>query len=334
MKIKVGIIGSGRMGERHADAYSHLSDVELVGFADVIDERSELLAKKFMKKTFSVKEMLEDESINAIDVCTPNPLHAQNAIASLKAGKHVLVEKPMATNLDDCDKMIQQAEKSKLILMVGHTYRFYPSSLKTKEIIDSGEIGPIKLVLEYGIDPGQIPGKGKTPDWALKKEMGGGVFFDAIHAVDKIRFWLNSEVSSVFVPIMDKIDDSSSAEQMGLATLMFSCGAVATLMPVAPSWGIRDTGCKMIGKKGALYVTYGEEVKVGKKEWKHYAFDHQTKNATYAHNLQGFINEFSEFFDSIKNKRKPSVTGEEGKKNLRVVLAMYESFEKRKIIDL
>ncbi|MDE2590078.1 MAG: Gfo/Idh/MocA family oxidoreductase [Patescibacteria group bacterium] len=334
MKIKVGIIGSGRMGERHADAYSHLSDVELVGFSDSVTEKSELLAKKFKKKSFSMEEMLDDKSIDAIDVCTPNSFHAQNAILSLKSGKHVLVEKPMATNLADCDKMIEQAKKSKLILMVGHTYRFYPSSLKAKEIIDSGEIGSIRLVLEYSIDPGQIPGKGKTPDWAMKKEMGGGVFFDAIHAVDKLRFWLNSEVSSVSVPIMDKIDDSSSAEQMGLVTLMFSNGAVATLMPIAPSWGIRDTGCKIIGKKGSLYVTYGEEVKVGKKEWKHYTFDHQAKNATYEHNLQGFINEFSEFIDSIKKNRKPSVTGEEGKKNLRVVLAMYESFEKRKIIDL
>ena len=334
MKIRVGIIGSGRMGERHADAYSHMNDVELVGFADAINEKSELLAKKFMKKSFSIDKMLDDKSIDAIDVCTPNPFHAENTIASLKSGKHVLVEKPMATNLADCDEMIQQAEKSKLILMVGHTYRFYPSSLKTKEIIDSGEIGSIRLVLEYGIDPGQISGKGKTPDWALKKEMGGGVFFDTIHAVDKLRFWLNSEVSSVFVPIMDKIDDSSSAEQMGITNLVFSNGAVATLMPVAPSWGIRDTGCKIIGKNGALYVTYGEEVKVGKKEWKHFTFDHQAKNATYEHNLQGFINEFSEFVDSIKKKRRPSVTGEEGKKNLRVVLAMYESFEKKKIIHL
>lgn len=334
MKIRVGILGSGRMGERHADAYSHLKDVEVVGFADTVDERSQLLAQKFRKKSFSVAEMLEDKSIHAIDICTPNALHTENAIASMKSGKHVLVEKPMATNLADCDKMIREAAKSKVNLMVGHTYRFYPSSLKAKEIIDSGEIGDIRMVLDYGVDPGQIPGKGKTPAWALKKEMGGGVFFDTIHAVDKLRFWLNSEVSSVFVPIMDRINSKSSAEQMGMATLVFYNGAVATLMPVSPSWGIRDTGCKIIGKKGVLYVTYGQEVKVGKKEWKYYEFDHRAKKATYEHNLQGFITELSEFVDGIKKRRKPSIPGEEGKKNLRVVLAMYESFEKKRVVHL
>lgn len=322
------------MGERHAEAYSHVAGAEVIGFSDIIEEKSAILAKKFNKKAYAIEEMLIDESIDAIDVCTPNPFHAEHSIAAMKAGKHVMVEKPMATNLKDCDKMIYEAKKAKVNLMVGHTYRFYPSSLKTKEILDSGTIGSIRLVLDYGIDPGRIQEKAKTPSWALRKEMGGGVFFDTIHAIDKLRFWLNSEISSVYVPIMDTIFDSASAEQMGMAILTFSSGAVATLMPVSPSWGIRDTGCKMIGKKGALYVMYGEEVKVGKEDWINYDFNHRAEKATYEHNLQGFINEISEFISSIKERRKPMITGEEGKKNLEVVLAMYESYEKKRIVNL
>lgn len=322
------------MGERHTEAYSHVAGAEVIGFSDIIEEKSAILANKFNKKAYGIEEMLIDESIDAIDVCTPNPFHAEHSIAAMKAGKHVIVEKPMATNLKNCDKMIHEAKKAKVNLMVGHTYRFYPSSLKTKEILDSGTIGSIRLVLDYGIDPGRIQGKTKTPSWALRKEMGGGVFFDTIHAVDKLRFWLKSDVSSVFVPIMDKIDSTLSAEQMGIANLIFSNGTVAVLMPLSPSWGIRDTGSKIIGKKGALYVIYGEEVKVGKKKWRQYGFPYKSRKATYEHNLQGFINELSEFIASIKEKRKPSVTGEEGKKNLQAVLAMYESYEKQKIIHL
>ena len=133
---------------------------------------------------------------------------------------------------------------------------------------------------------------------------------------------------------MDKIDESATAEQMGLGILTFKNGAVASIMPVAPTWGIRDTGVKLIGKKGTLYVTYGEEVKVGKKNWKHYSFAHQASKATYAHNLQGFINELSEFVSSIVQKRQPKVTGEDGKKNLKVILSMYESYKKGKIVNI
>ena len=209
---------------------------------------------------------------------------------------------------------------------------FILSSIKAKKIIDSGEISPIKIIFDYGLDPGEINGRGKTPNWAQTKDEGGGVFFDTIHSVDKLRYWMKSEVLMVYVPIMDTLQDSAKVEQMGIANLIFSNGAVAVLMPVSPTWGVRDIGTKMIGKKGALYVTYGEEVKVGKKNWKNYRFEHQSIPASYEHNLKGFANELSEFVASIKENRQPNVTGEEGKRNLRVVLKMYDSFKKRKMV--
>jgi len=334
MTLKIGIIGCGRMGERHASAYQQIHDAEVIGFADKSNEISNILAKKFAKKNYSIDEMLNDSKIDAVHICTPNNLHFENSIAVMQHGKHVLVEKPMALTLSDCDKMIAESIKSKVNLMVGHTYRYYPSSLKAKEIIDSGSIGEVKLVLGHSLDPGQLSDKSKTPDWALNSEMGGGVFFDAVHGVDLFRFWFNSEVSKVFVPMMDKIFDKYSAEQMGMATLIFKNGISATIMPVAPTWGIRDAGTKIIGTKGALYVTYGEEVKVGKENWEDHPFDYQSKPPNYEHNLQGFINEISEFISSIKEKRNPQTSGEEGRKNLQVVLAMYDSFQKKGIVEV
>jgi len=143
----------------------------------------------------------------------------------------------------------------------------------------------------------------------------------------------NSAVERVYVPIMDKIF-SGNTEQLGIFNLIFRNGVVATSMALAPSWGIRDTGDKIIGTKGALYVTYGEEVKVGKKVWKNFNFKHRAKPASFEHNLEGFVNQLNEFVSSIKENRKPAVDGVEGKKNLQVVLALYESFKKKKIIRL
>lgn len=331
MTVNVGILGSGRMGERHALAYKKIKNVRLVGFSDTDSKKAQRLAEQFELEVFSPEEMMANEEIDAIDICTPNQLHAENAIAALRSGKHVLVEKPMALTLSDCDRMIKESDISKKNLMIGHTYRFYPSSLKAKEIIDSGEIGKIKLVLGYGLDPGKIPGKESPPEWTTKKEFGGGVFFDAIHGVDLLRFLLNSEIESVYSPIIDSLHPSSTADELGFATLNFKNGVVATIMPVAPTWGIRDTGFKIIGEKGVLEVIYGEEVKVGKEKWKEYEFDFRSKPANIEHNIQGFVNEISEFVNSIIEKRQPEVSGMEGKENLKIILNIYESFEKKMI---
>ena len=316
MTLKIGIIGAGRMGERHAQAYDRISDADLIGFADTLPEKSKNLAEKFGKTNYTLKKILGNEDIDAIHICTPNNFHFETALSAIRAGKHVLVEKPMALKIEDCNVMISEAKKSNVNLMVGHTYRFYPSSMKVKELLDSGIIGDVKLVLGYGLDPGQISGKGKTPDWALNHEMGGGVFFDAIHGVDLFRYWFNAEVSSVYVPMMDKIYDEFSAEQMGMATMIFNNNIVATIMSVAPTWGIRDTNIKIIGKKGVISVTYGEEVKVGKETWHDYDFDYKSKPPSFEHNLQGFVNEITEFIKSIQEKRSPTIAGEEGRRNL------------------
>lgn len=334
MKLSIGIIGAGRMGERHALAYEKITNANLIGFADVIPEKSQKLAEKFNKKNYSIDEILENNDIDAVHVCTPNNSHFEISLKAIRSGKHVLIEKPMALKLEDCDIIISEAKKFNVNLMIGHTYRYYPSSLKVKELLDSGIIGEVKLVLGYGLDPGQISGKGKTPDWALSSEMGGGVFIDAIHGVDLFRYWFDTEISQVFVPIMDKIHDEFSAEQMGMATIIFKNNIVATIMPVAPTWGIRENVTKIVGKKGVISVSYGEEVKVGKETWQVYDFDYRSKPPSFEHNLQGFINEINEFIDSIQEKRSPQVTGEEGKKNLQVILSMYESYIKKKIIDI
>ncbi len=329
--VNIGILGSGRMGERHANAYKKIKNVKLIGFSDIDASKAKYLAEQFHVKNFSIDEMISNNLIDAIDVCSPNNFHAENTMLSLQSGKHVLVEKPMALTLSDCDRMINEAKIAKKNLMVGHTYRYYPSSLKTKEIIDSGEIGKIKIVFGYGLDPGKIPGKDGPPEWTTKKESGGGVFFDAIHGVDLLRYLLNSEVESVYSPIIDSLHQSSTADELGFAIMNFNNGVVATIMPVAPTWGIRDTGFKIIGEKGALYVTYGEEIKVGKKEWKQYDFDYKSNPASLEHNIQGFVNEISEFVKSIIEKRQPKVSGEEGKKNLEIILAIYESFKNKRI---
>jgi len=330
MKIKVAIIGAGRMGQRHAEAYKKIKNVEIIGFYDKLGKNANDLAKKFKVKKLTLQQILKDKTIEAVNVCTPNFDHAKMTISALNSGKHVLVEKPMATNLKDCNEMINAAKKNKVNLMVGQTYRFYPSSIITKKIIDKKNIGKIKIIQIQSLDPGFISGQKKMPTWYNKKESGGGVIFDLIHVVDLLRYWLNSEILEVSVPLIEKIDKKASAEQMTLVVLKFKNGTAVSLMAVAPSWGIRDTGIKIVGEKGLLYTRYGEEVKVGNKKWKQYDFPFKSRNTNYKHNLAGFINELQEFIDSINEKRKPSVSGNDGKANVLGILSIYQAAKKSK----
>ena len=334
MKVKVAIIGSGRMGQRHAEAYQKIKNVQLIGVADEIKNNAISLAKKFNVKPLTINQIISDKNIDAVSVCIPNAFHAEICIKILKSKKHVLVEKPIAIKLNDCDRMIITAKQNKVKLMVGQTYRFYPSSIAAKKIIDSKKIGDIKMVQIHGIDPGFIPGKGKMPEWFGKKELGGGLLFDLIHAVDLLRYWLDTEITEVSVPILGKIHKNVNTEELALVILKFKNGSAASIMGLAPSWGIRDTGIKVIGEKGVLDVIYGKEIKIGTKKWKDVSFPHKSKNPTYEHNLMGFINEISEFIDSITKNKQPKISGKEGKKNLAVVLAMYKAAKTKKTIKL
>ncbi len=334
MKVRIAIIGSGRMGQRHAEAYKKIKHVQLIGFADEIKDSARSLAKKFNSKALTIDQIILDKNIDAVSVCTPNAFHAEICIRMLRSKKHVLVEKPIAIKLNDCDKMIRAAKQNGVKFMVGQTYRFYPSSIAAKKIIDSGKIGSIKIIQIHGVDPGFIPGKGKMPEWFGKKESGGGLLFDLIHAVDLMRYWLDTEISEVSVPITDKIHRNVNVEELALVVLKFKNGSAASIMALAPSWGIRDTGIKIIGEKGILDVTYGKEVKVGSKKWQDVNFPYKSKNPTYEHNLMGFVNEISEFINCIIKNKDPEISGEEGKKNLSVILAMYKAAKTKKIIKL
>ena len=284
--------------------------------------------------SLTLDEILSDDCIDAVNICTPNADHAKISIKMLNGGKHVLVEKPMAIKIKDCDKMIEIAKKNNLNLMIGQTYRFYPSSILAKKIINDKKIGKIKLAQIHGIDPGFIKGQDKMPKWFGEKKSGGGLIFDMIHMVDLLTNWFESNICEVYVPLMDKINKKINSEQITLINLKFENGIAVSIMGMAPSWGIRDSEIKLIGEKGMLSVSYGIEVKVGKKTWKTYEFPHKAKNPTYEHNLQGFVNELSEFISSIRENRNPIVTGEEGRKNLMVVLSMYESYKLNKLIKI
>lgn len=198
MTLKVAIIGCGQIAEtQHAPAYIKSGRVEIKYAVDGIVERAEAFAKKFSIPyvTTSLDEVLEDPEIDAISVCTPNATHAPISIAALKAGKHVLCEKPAALSYEEVVQMKQAADENKKMLNIGVVNRYNTAVNKVKALIDAGELGELyHIVCSFRMHRA-IPGLGGA--FTTKSMSGGGVLIDwGIHYLD-IIFYLLGEQTKV-----------------------------------------------------------------------------------------------------------------------------------------
>jgi predicted dehydrogenase len=206
-KTKVAIIGAGEIGTRaHIPAYLRNEKVDLVALVDADEKKLKKTAKKFkIKACFSsIDELLQNQDIDAISVCTPPTTHAQIVLKALANDVNVLCEKPMATNTDDGKKMLEAAQKKEKVLMVGFNLRFQPNYELTARQIKNGCVGHTHFV-EFNLQsPNPLLGWSKSP-WFFNEQSGGGVLLDkGPHVFDMINYVFDdfpcavSAVSSTF----------------------------------------------------------------------------------------------------------------------------------------
>ena len=142
--IKVGLIGCGKIGQvRHLPEYAANPDCEIVALYDINLERAKALAQQYGAKAYDSVDALLASDVDAVSVCSSNTSHAEIAMAALKAGKHVLCEKPMATTQQDCEAMVAAAKQTGKRLMIGQNQRLAGAHAKAKELIDAGAIGRV-----------------------------------------------------------------------------------------------------------------------------------------------------------------------------------------------
>jgi len=190
-KTKVGIIGCGAIGGIHADGYSKCADAELAAVADILPEKAEALAAQHGVglATANYKDILADPSIGAVSVCTPNDLHCPMTLDALRAGKHVLCEKPIALNLTQAKKMHAEAKRRERLLAIGVVNRFNTYVELMKEAIASGQIGEVYHTRFVFKNYRCIPGLGGW--FTTKARSGGGVMIDwGVHFLDLVFYCL------------------------------------------------------------------------------------------------------------------------------------------------
>lgn len=214
-ELKVGIIGCGGIAKgKHLPSLSKLSQVELAAFCDIVVSRAEEAAEKYggpeAKVYEDYRQLLEDQSIDVIHVCTPNDSHADITIAALEAGKHVMCEKPMAKTAEDARRMLEAAKRTGKKLTIGYNNRFRPDSQYLQQFCRDGGLGEIYFAKAHALRRRAVPTWGVFLD---EEKQGGGPLIDiGTHALD-LTLWMmdNYEPKTVLGSAYHKLSSRENA---------------------------------------------------------------------------------------------------------------------------
>jgi UDP-N-acetyl-2-amino-2-deoxyglucuronate dehydrogenase len=339
--IKFGLLGCGRIAKRHSDLLGggHIAGAELVAVCDEVRERADAIAARFgVPAYYQIDDFLGRKDIQAVSVLTPSGMHAAHAIAAARAGKHVIVEKPMALRLEDADTMIRACDAAAVKLFVVKQNRFNVPVVKAREALDAGRFG--RLVLgTVRVRWCREQAYYDQDEWRGTWAYDGGVLANqASHHVDMLE-WFFGDVVSVHAraaTALVKIE----AEDTAVATLKFKNGALG-IIEATTAVRPRDLegSLSILGERGTVEIAGFAVNKI-----RHWQFAEQLpsdsdvmeKFSVNPPNVYGFGHQaYYEHVVKCLNDQSPAlVDGLQGRKSLELISALYESIETGKEVLL
>ena len=328
-KLKAAVVGTGAMGKSHARIYSDMDKVELMAVCDKDEKIVNEIAKKYNANLFTDYKKI-DESLDAVSVCVPTKLHKDISLFFINKGINVIVEKPIASNVEEAKILIEAAKKNNVKLMVGHVERFNPVINEIKKRLDNNEMGKIYSITTNRFSP--FP----------HRVIDVGVTIDlAIHDIDIIMYLNKAKIKRIYAEMGQKIH--ASHEDMLNAIIKFEnnvTGAINTnwLTPKK----VREIN--VTGENGMFIAEYlTQDLYFYKNEFAEKNFDYSEGIKSVIegdmvkikiNNKEPLLSELEEFRDCIINDRKPAVTGEDGLKALEVASKIREAANNNKVVFL
>ncbi len=352
-KLRFGMIGLGEIAYKSTgELLQRTPNVEMVVGMDPVEHVAHSYEERFhIPCSTNLADVLDDPSVDAVVISTPHNLHVPLGVQAAEAGKHVIVEKPMATSLDDADTLITVCEQAGVLCSSKEGgIRYQPATTKAKELIEQGAIGDVMATQIFGASnkpesywTGGYTGRVQTTWRKSKTESGGGILImNYIYDVDRLRYMTGLEVTRVFAEY-DTYRTSVEVEDFIAITLRYTNGALGTLMasscaPGASKLGARGTravGNRIFGTAGQIVfdkndlLVYSDNDVEGltQGEWTIFSFPPGANNDAY-------ITYFERFADAVFNSQAPDIPCEEGRRNLEVLLAAYESGQTHGPINL
>jgi UDP-N-acetyl-2-amino-2-deoxyglucuronate dehydrogenase len=332
-KLKFAIIGCGRIASRHADIINGIGSLEAV--CDVKEDRAEALASKYSARHYTrIEELLKAEKgIDVVSICTPNALHAQQTIHSLRAGMNVLCEKPMALSVKECEAMIKAADKSRKNLFIVKQNRFNPPVVELKKLIDEGRLGKI-LSAEINCFWNRNEEYYKQSDWKGRKLIDGGTLFTQFSHFIDLMYWLVGDVKQVRALGRNLHHQNIiEFEDTGAVIIEFSNGALGTLNYTVNSYrknmegSITVFGEKGTVKVGGQYLNTLEYQSIEGYEIKGLPESRPANDyGFYQGSMSNHDKVYENILDVLNNNGKIAANAYDGMKTVEIIEKIYSSF--------
>lgn len=342
--INVGIIGCGKIAQvRHIPEYAENPDVKLAAFYNPSRKRAEEQAEKYGGKVYdTAEELLADKSIDAVSICAANYAHAELTIKALEAGKHVLCEKPMATNLADCEAMVECAKKNGKFLMIGHNQRLAKAHVEAKRLIDQGLIGRIitfRTTFGHGGPETWAINPGKNVWFFDKKKAAMGAMADlGVHKTDLIQFLTGQRVVRTTARLVTLDKRGEDGELIGVddnAVCIYemSGGAFGTMTASWTYYGAEDNSTVLYGSKGIMriYDDPAHSIVVKLADGEEQTYDVEQIQTNDNQTKSGVIDLWVE---CLKNNTPPEISGESALYAMRAVFASIESSQTGRTVEI
>ena len=344
--MKYALIGCGRIAVNHLKAAVN-NELEIIAVCDILPEQMEaLLMKQGLEANANIlryvdyKQMLaEHPEIELVSIATESGIHAEIALHCIKNKVNVIIEKPMAMNIEDANKIIEAAEKYNVKVSACHQNRFNVAIQKMRSAVESGRFGKLShgsIHVRWNRNKGYYDQASWRGTW---EQDGGALMNQCIHGIDLLRWMMGDEIVSVYGKTKQQFHHYLEAEDLGMAVVTFKNGAIGTIE------GTTNVYPKNLEE--TLYL-FGENgtVKIGGTSTNNidvWDFADETDADTQNKGLKeetsnvygnGHTSLFADVIDAIKNDRQPYVDAVAGRNALELVLAIYKSAAENKAVEL
>jgi predicted dehydrogenase len=282
--------------------------------------------------------LLARGDVDVVMISTPHAAHAEQAIAAAQAGKHILLDKPMATSVADCDRILAAVKKAGVRLMIMYGQRFRDCNIEAHRLVRSGAIGQVTMMQEIQLAGG---GLASLPPWQSLPENVGILLGHGVHNIDRIRWITGVEVRSVSAQVQR--DPDTGVELSSMVLMRLTSGAMATLWAswsvASPAFPHTNSRALIAGTDGNLDLDAYGELRLGcGKEWTLAALqppiDWAGQGALSPVRMEAYRRQHQEFIDAVLEEREPSVTGEDGRAAVAVAEAAYRSAAEERVIQV
>ncbi len=338
--IGFGIVGCGMISGWHAEAIFKIQGARLVGITDINAKAVAAFAEKYNTKAFStIEALLESDEVEVVCICTPSGLHAPLAIKAANAGKHVIVEKPMAITLNEAEDVVRACKVNGIKLAVISQLRFTDAVCKLKDTVESGMMGRLisgDIYMKYYRSQEYYDNGGWRGTW--KMDGGGALLNQGIHGVDLLQY-IMGPVRSVFA-YTRTLSRKIEVEDTAAALLEFENGALGVIQATTSIYPGSPRRLEICGDKGTIALEEDNIVNwvIEGQKLMDLSNLNGTANSSFmdpkAISIEGHVKQICDMVDAIRYDRKPLVDEYEGKKTVEIIMAVYESSKSGKPVKI